>query len=108
MMEMTFTKKGFTFEAVEDGIKGVETALRTLPDVALVDIGLPGLNGYDVAKKIRAGIGGDRIILIAVTGYGLPADKQRAFDAGFDEHLTKPADINELITIFNDLGRYHR
>ncbi|MBW3670632.1 MAG: hybrid sensor histidine kinase/response regulator [Acidobacteria bacterium] len=70
----------------EAGNEGVERALEKGPDVAIVDIGLPGLDGYGVARQIREGLG-DEIYLIAVTGYGQPEDRLKALDAGFDERL---------------------
>jgi CheY-like chemotaxis protein len=60
-----------------------------------VDIGLPVLSGYEVAERVRAA-GGRHILLIALTGYCAPADRQRAYEAGFDAHLPKPADLGEL------------
>jgi CheY-like chemotaxis protein len=68
------------------------------PDVALIDIGLPGLDGYQVARALRAAEG-RRIRLIALTGYGQPEDRQRALDAGFDAHLVKPVDVDELARV---------
>jgi len=108
VMEMLLMMNGHKIETAEDGLQGVDKALMTLPDVALIDIGLPGLNGYEVAKAIRAGRGGDKIVLIALTGYGQIEDKQRALNAGFDDHLTKPADDHDLFTIINDLEKYSR
>src|ERR1700742_2276367 len=66
------------------------------PDVVLLDIGLPGMNGYEVAQKIRELPGLRDIRLIAVTGYGRSDDRQRARDAGFDDHLTKPVEYAVL------------
>jgi CheY-like chemotaxis protein len=60
------------------------------PDVAIVDVGLPGMNGYDIARSIRARLPEGAIRLIALTGYGQPADRERALAAGFDAHLLKP------------------
>jgi CheY-like chemotaxis protein len=77
------------YEAV-DGAEGIEAAERIKPDVVLIDIGLPRVDGYQVAQAIRAKLG--RLRLVAVTGYGQPEDKRRARDAGFDEHLVKPVD----------------
>jgi signal transduction histidine kinase len=77
------------YEAV-DGAEGIEAAERLKPDVVLIDIGLPRVDGYQVAQAIRAKLG--RLRLVAVTGYGQPEDKRRARDAGFDEHLVKPVD----------------
>jgi signal transduction histidine kinase len=73
-----------------DGRSGVERVVRERPDVALIDIGLPGMNGYDVARAIRRSIPSGGIRLIAVTGYGQPSDREAALRAGFDTHLLKP------------------
>ncbi|HZN64387.1 MAG TPA: ATP-binding protein [Tepidisphaeraceae bacterium] len=80
---------GHKVELAEDGTRGVERAIASRPDVALIDIGLPGLNGYEVAKRVRQALG-DRVRLIALTGYGQPDDHDRTREAGFDEHLVKP------------------
>ena len=77
----------------EDGMIAVESQR---PDVVLLDIGLPGMDGYAVAKRIRALPGGQDILLVAMTGWGQQQDKRKATDAGFDVHLTKPADPREL------------
>jgi len=81
---------GHEVSAEADGHAGLARVLETKPDVALVDIGLPGLNGYDVARRIRAAIPNGELRLIAITGYGQPADRERALEAGFDVHLLKP------------------
>jgi len=108
VMEMLLIMNGHKVETAPDGFAGVDKALMMLPDVALIDIGLPGQNGYEVAKAIRAGRGGDRIVLIALTGYGQIEDKQRALNAGFDDHLTKASDEDVLFTVLNDLEKYSR
>jgi CheY-like chemotaxis protein len=66
------------------------------PQVALFDIGLPDMNGYELARRVRRRLGGDALLLIAATGWGQEADKQLAFAAGFDHHLTKPIDFDKL------------
>ena len=71
-----------------DGPTGLETLLEVSPDVAFVDLGIPGFDGLELARRARAS--GSTARLVALTGYGQPEDKQRARDAGFDEHLTKP------------------
>jgi CheY-like chemotaxis protein len=81
--------------AAGDGEKGIEEAIANQPEVALVDIGLPRLDGYHVARRIRAALG-DRIRLVALTGYGMPEDRRRAREAGFDDHLAKPATVAEI------------
>ena len=77
-----------------DGASGIEEARRLRPDAALIDIGLPGIDGYEVARRIRADAPGTR--LVAVTGYGQPEDRERALAAGFDVHLVKPVDPDQL------------
>lgn len=71
-------------------------ATEVAPDLALIDVGLPELDGYEVARRIRAGAGGKPMRLIAITGYGQAEDRQRALEAGFDAHLTKPVTPDEL------------
>src|SRR2546427_653127 len=89
MLRTTLEVDGHRVEVAEDGPQGVAMALSSRPDVVLVDIGLPGLNGYEVAKQVRA-LFGRQVRLIAVTGYGRPEDRRRTEEAGFDTHLTKP------------------
>jgi signal transduction histidine kinase/ActR/RegA family two-component response regulator len=86
-----------------DGVSGCELVLALKPDVALVDIGLPGMDGYQVARAIRAHPGGQSIRLVALTGYGKQQDRGRAEEAGFDTHLVKPVQgpalLRELETL---------
>jgi PAS domain S-box-containing protein len=83
--------EGHRVETAADANEGLELVLRTSPQVVLVDIGLPTLDGYTVARRIRAALG-DAVLLVAVTGYGREDDRRRATAAGFDEHLVKPFD----------------
>ncbi|MGH7898344.1 MAG: hybrid sensor histidine kinase/response regulator, partial [Candidatus Binatia bacterium] len=78
------------------GAEGVAKAIELRPEVAIVDIGLPGLDGYEVAKRIRRSDVGEQIFLIALTGYGQQEDRRRAHEAEFDVHLVKPLDPGEL------------
>ncbi len=96
---------GQEVEAAADGRRGLEIALRLRPDVALIDVGLPGLDGYAVARGIRAAPGGDRTRLVALTGYGRVEDRQRAEEAGFDAHLAKPVDVERLRQILASSDR---
>lgn len=73
------------------------------PDVVLLDIGLPGMNGYSLARELRQSSELGRILLIAVTGYGQLEDKQKSQAAGFNAHLTKPVDIESLRKLLGDL-----
>jgi CheY-like chemotaxis protein len=79
-----------------DGSAGLERLQALRPDVALIDFGLPRLDGLTLAARIRATPGGERFCLIALTGYGRPEDRERAVAAGFDAFLVKPVDYGEL------------
>ncbi len=87
---------GHRVDLAGDGLRGVQLALATKPDAALVDIGLPGIDGYEVARRLRATDPGKQILLVALTGYGRPEDRDRALESGFDAHLVKPVDPEEL------------
>jgi CheY-like chemotaxis protein len=77
---------------VHDGMQAIEEAATFRPDVVLLDIGMPRLNGYDAAQRIRKQPWGKAVFLIALTGWGQEEDKRRATEAGFDQHFTKPVD----------------
>jgi signal transduction histidine kinase/ActR/RegA family two-component response regulator len=87
---------GHNVDVACDGEEGLEQARKLHPEVMLVDIGLPRLDGFEVARRIRADFNGDRPALIAMTGYGQPSDCDRALEAGFDVFLVKPVDPLEL------------
>ncbi len=80
----------------EDGPRGIEQVRLRKPDAVVVDIGLPGLDGYEVGRRLRELPGGSALRLIAVTGYGQAEDRRRSEDAGFDAHLVKPIDATQL------------
>ncbi len=88
---------GFETRVAYDGRTALEIAELMHPDVALLDLGLPLLSGYDVARRLRGETWGRDLRLIAVTGWGQEGDRARSRDAGFDEHLTKPVDPEVLI-----------
>jgi CheY-like chemotaxis protein len=87
---------GHAVEVAGDGTEGIEKAMKTRPGVALIDIGLPGLDGYEVAHRIREAFGEQPILLVALTGYVDSAAKKRARESGFDAHLAKPVSIDKL------------
>jgi CheY-like chemotaxis protein len=91
---------GYQVEAASDGLTGLQKALWWKPDVVILDIGLPFMSGYEVAHALREHLG-TRTTLVALTAYGQPEDRQRAFAAGFDDHFTKPADLNRLMSVLN-------
>ena len=90
MLHEALAFSGHDVREARDGASGLALAAEALPDVALIDIGLPDVDGYEVARRLRAAPGGRRMGLIAITGYGQAEDQRRAYEAGFDAHLTKP------------------
>lgn len=90
---------GMRVREAADGRSGVETALAALPEAAVIDIGLPGMNGFDVAKRLRGEAATRGMRLIALSGYGREIDRQQALEAGFDEHLVKPVRIERLMEL---------
>src|SRR5262245_50489297 len=87
---------GHEVEVVHDGPAAVGAASRFHPGVILLAIGLPGMDGYEVARRLRAAPETRGALLVAVTGYGQDSDRARARAAGFDHHLVKPVDLNRL------------
>ena len=95
-LKAILTLQGHEVHEAADGLSGADLALAVRPDVALIDIGLPGIDGYEVARRVRAGVGGGLIKLIAFTGYGQEEDVRRAKVAGFDACLVKPVEFDAL------------
>jgi PAS domain S-box-containing protein len=91
MLRHLLEQAGHEVYEAADGLTGLGRALGLEPDAAVIDIGLPGLDGYEVARRVRA-TGRAEVLLVAVTGYGQAGDRQRSGEAGFDAHLTKPVD----------------
>lgn len=99
MLHYVLARAGHEVHEAEDGVEGLAAALRLQPDVALVDVGLPRLDGYEVARRVRATPERCDMLLIALTGYGLAGDRDRALKAGFDLHLVKPVDPEKLLDV---------
>src|SRR4051812_27501681 len=95
---------GYAVVEAADGPSAIETAIDERPDVALIDIGLPGLDGFEVARRIRTSLGRDGIFLVALTGYGEDEDRARTEAAGFDVHLVKPVESAALAEILSRVG----
>jgi signal transduction histidine kinase/CheY-like chemotaxis protein len=95
---------GHEIAVASDGESGIEQVASWHPEVALIDIGLPDIDGYEVAARLRVMESPARPLLVALTGYGQPEDRRRALSAGFDVHLTKPVDIDELNRILSWQG----
>ena len=94
--------EGHTVHVAHDGAAALRAAEEHRPDVALVDIGLPVMDGYQLAANLRARLGAACPRLIAVTGYGQPRDRARSAEAGFDRHLVKPVDVDRLLALMNE------
>ena len=93
---MLLKASGHDVRTAHDGPTAVQVALDYRPDVVLLDIGLPGLNGYEVAKQLRRQPAFQNVVLVALTGYGQDSDRQTALQAGFNHHLVKPARLAQL------------
>ena len=89
---------GYQVRIAYDGPEAIQAADQFDPEVALLDIGLPKLSGYDIARHIRSSRG-PAVLLVAITGWGQEEDRRKAREAGFDHHFTKPADFDVLIDL---------
>jgi len=87
---------GHEVRLVHEGLAALEEARVFRPEIVVLDIGLPDIDGYQVAELLRQEAGLEGMLLIALTGYGQDEDRQRCYDAGFDEHLIKPVDPASL------------
>ena len=93
---MLLRASGHEVQTAHDGLKAVQAAIDYRPDIVLLDIGLPGLNGYEVARQIRQHPDLKHVVLVALTGYGQDSDRQASDQAGFTHHLVKPARFEEV------------
>jgi two-component system, sensor histidine kinase len=105
MLQAVLEVAGHRVETAGDGVSGVDLAVRGKHELAIVDIGLPGLDGYEVAAKIRAAADGRPPFLIALTGYGGPEQRERALGAGFDVHIVKPVNLDSLLDLIAQISR---
>jgi len=90
---------GYLVDVEHDSHRALERARQQRPDVALLDIGLPDMDGNELARRLRADAQTGAIVLVAVTGYGQEQDRRAAFEAGFDHHLVKPVDMDDLAAL---------
>jgi CheY-like chemotaxis protein len=102
MLAMLVEELGGETRVARDGYAGVRSVAEFRPDVVLLDIGLPGMDGYETCRRIRLEAAGRDAVVVALTGWGQEQDKQRALAGGFDAHLTKPADPAALERILAD------
>ncbi|HEY0061418.1 MAG TPA: ATP-binding protein [Telluria sp.] len=104
MMAMMLESNDYQVSSAADGYEGLRQAQVLHPDIALVDIGLPGIDGYEVARRMRADPATRNVRLVALTGYGQENDRASALDAGFDAHLVKPVEMQRLINVLEELA----
>jgi PAS domain S-box-containing protein len=102
-LAMLLRLMGHDVETLTDGRDAIARTASLRPDVVFLDIGLPGMDGYEVAREIRKAPGGDRVRLYAVTGYGQAEDRRRSLEAGFDGHLVKPVALEALADVIDNL-----
>ncbi|MEM7454059.1 MAG: ATP-binding protein [Planctomycetota bacterium] len=108
-LELALTQRGYNVTTFADGESASSAVLPLQPDVVIIDIGLPGKNGFELAREIRSAEirsdktadENDRVMLIALTGYGQPCDQTRALEAGFDVHMVKPANVDLICKTIN-------
>jgi CheY-like chemotaxis protein len=102
-LTLLLTHYGYEVHAAPDGPSALREALQRRPAVVISDIGLPGLDGWELARQLRAHLGAGPL-LVALTAYGSPADQDRSLEAGFDVHLTKPIDLPRLLAVLTAPG----
>jgi len=95
---------GYDVRAAHDGPAALKSAVERVPDIALLDIGLPVMDGYELATRLRQTDGGAALKLVAITGYGQQADRERTRQSGFDAHLVKPVDLDVLADLLHTLS----
>lgn len=97
MLSRRLSRKGFSVVSARDGKAGVEAAMRELPDIVLMDISLPVMDGWEATRAIKADPSTGGIPVIALTAHAMEEDRKKAFDAGCDEFHTKPIDLPSLL-----------
>jgi DNA-binding response OmpR family regulator len=101
LMKFGLELAGHRVDVAEDGAAGIELAIAERPHVAIVDLGLPGLDGLSVGRTLREKLGPD-LRIVALTGYGQSQDRRRTREAGFDAHITKPATVDDVLAALPD------
>ena len=99
LMGTLLSQNGFDVRTASDGLAAVALIEAFSPDVALIDIGLPGIDGFEVARRVRTTSNNPHVILLALTGYDQLATRARAIRAGFDAHLIKPVRLSQILAI---------
>ena len=98
-LRMLLQVGGHQVDEAVDGVEALEVLLRLRPDVAFIDLGLPGRDGYELTQAVRDAPGGTSLYLVALTGFGQPQDRQRALEVGFNAYLVKPVSLDDLTRV---------
>lgn len=96
-MKLLLEELGQDVEVATQGDEGLAKLLESRPDVAFVDVGLPGMSGYEIARRVRATPRGDSLYLVALTGHGGPVAEAKSMTSGFNRHITKPIELDDLV-----------
>ena len=102
-LSMLFELTGDETHTVHDGAAAIAAAESFNPDVVLLDIGMPEIDGYEAARTIRQQPWGKNMVIVALTGWGQPDDRRKSSEAGFDAHMVKPVDHDELLAVLAKL-----
>jgi len=100
-LQALLESSGFVVEAVSEGLVAVAQFTQAPYELVLIDVGLPDISGYEVAQRLRGAPSGAAAYLVAMTGHAQPSDKAKALEAGFDVHLAKPFEIEDLEALLN-------
>lgn len=103
LLSVLLTHEGYEVVTADSGFAAIDAARRQKFDVIISDIGMPGMDGYDLARSLRALPGYDKVPMVAVTGFSMFDDRRRSLDAGFNAHLTKPIELRALLDLIEHL-----
>ena len=103
MLSRRLRRRGFDVELATDGAEGFQSACETQPDLILMDLGLPTVDGWESTRMIRENEGTHDIPIVALTAHAMLSDRERALDSGFDEFLTKPVDLSRVLDVISRL-----
>ncbi|HEX4072495.1 MAG TPA: response regulator, partial [Planctomycetaceae bacterium] len=103
-LAMLLRMKGHDVRTAYDGLEAIDAAVSHKPEIVLLDVGLPRLNGFDVARRLRESEDLRQVMLVALTGWGHEEDRRRSKEAGFDHHMVKPADPAALDRVLESLA----
>ena len=103
MLSRRLRRQGFDVELAVDGAEGFKSACETMPDLVLMDLGLPDVDGWESTRMIRQNEGTREIPIVALTAHAMISDRDRALASGFDEFLTKPVDLTKVLEVINRL-----